>query len=184
MKVAAITVKKDQNFLDQIRLGMYSSKNIFFNPSTLKFTDINISADLGEDFPSLEKSSPKVLKEQSNLGKRYHRVQTAVLDPGADEESKKVNNSPEYYYAAATARYNILFAQELRATIPCNTALQAGISINLQVESLTENKVQGVDQVRSGKYIISGLRHHFDSDQSTTSLKLIRSHYGLHLTES
>ena len=163
---------------------MYSTKNVFFNPATNGFTEITISADVDGKFPSLgkKKDTPKILKEQYAQGKRYHRIQTAVLDAGSSGETKNINNSPEMYYAAATARYNILFAQETTVTIPCNTLLDAGKVIDLEVESISDQKKQGPDPVQSGKYIISSLRHHFDSDKSLTSMKLIRAGYGLHFT--
>ncbi len=183
-KVSALSVKKDQNFLEQIRFGMYSTKNVFFNPSTLGFTEITISADVDGKFPSLgkKKDTPKIIKDEYALGKKYHRIQTAVLDVGSSGEHKSINNSPEMYYAAATARYNILFAQETNVTVPCNTLLDAGGVIDLEIESISEQKEQGPDPVRSGKYIISSLRHHFDSEKSLTSMKLIRAGYGLHFT--
>ncbi|MBF90100.1 MAG: hypothetical protein CMG75_10715 [Candidatus Marinimicrobia bacterium] len=183
-KVSDLKVKKDQHFLDQIRFGMYSTKNIFFNPSTNGFTEITISADVDGKFPSLgkRKDTPKIIKDEYALGKKYHRIQTAILDAGSSEESKSINNSPEMYYAAATARYNILFAQETNITVPCNTLLDAGTAIDLQIESISDQKEQGPDPVQSGKYIISSLRHHFDSDRSLTSMKLIRAGYGLHFT--
>ena len=183
-RISDLKVKKDQHFLNQIRFGMYSTKNVFFNPATNGFTEITISADVDGKFPSLgkKKDTPKILKEQYAQGKRYHRIQTAVLDAGSSGETKNINNSPEMYYAAATARYNILFAQETTVTVPCNTLLDAGKVIDLEVESISDQKKQGPDPVQSGKYIISSLRHHFDSDKSLTSMKLIRAGYGLHFT--
>ncbi len=183
-KVSDLKVKKDQNFLEQIRFGMYSTKNIFFNPATLGFTEITISADVDGKFPSLgkKKDTAKIIKDEYALGKRYHRIQTAILDAGSSGENVSINNSPEMYYAAATARYNILFAQETVITVPCNTLLDAGGVIDLQIESISDNKEQGVDPVRSGKYIISSIRHHFSSEKSLTSMKLIRAGYGLHFT--
>ena len=41
-----------------------------------------------------------------------------------------------------------------------------------------------MDQVKSGKYIIRGIRHHFTPSVSTTGLKLIRDSYGLHFSKS
>ena len=183
-KVSDLKVKKDQHFLDQIRFGMYSTKNIFFNPATNGFTEITISADLDDKFPTLgkRKDTPKIIKDEYALGKKYHRIQTAVLDAGASGESNNINNSPEMYFAAATARYNILFAHETTVTVPCNTLLDAGLAIDLNVESISDQKEQGPDPVQSGKYIISSLRHHFDSEKSLTSMKLIRAGYGLHFT--
>ena len=183
-KVSDLKVKKDQNFLEQIRFGMYSTKNIFFNPATNGFTEITISADVDGKFPALgkKKDTPKIIKDEYAIGKKYHRIQTAILDAGSNGENVSINNSPEMYYAAATARYNILFAQETIVTVPCNTLLDAGGVIDLQIESISDNKEQGVDPVRSGKYIISSVRHHFSSEKSLTSMKLIRAGYGLHFT--
>ena len=52
------------------------------------------------------------------------------------------------------------------------------------VEDTSENKEQGPDQVRSGKYIVQALRHHFDGERSVTSMMLIRDSYGLHFTKT
>ena len=109
-------------------------------------------------------------------------MQTAILDVGASKEDVSVNNSPEMYYAAATARYNILFATETDITVPCNTLIDAGSVIDLEIESISDQKEQGPDPVRSGKYIVSGLRHNFTSERSLTSMRLIRAGYGLHFT--
>ena len=183
-KVSDLKVKKDQSFLDQIRFGMYSTKNIFFNPATNGFTEITISADVDGKFPTLgkKKDTPKIISDEFKRGKRYHRMQTAILDVGASKEDVSVNNSPEMYYAAATARYNILFATETDITVPCNTLIDAGSVIDLEIESISDQKEQGPDPVRSGKYIVSGLRHNFTSERSLTSMRLIRAGYGLHFT--
>ena len=42
-KVESLVTEKDQSLLKQIRSGMYASKNIFFNPSTCGFTEVDIS---------------------------------------------------------------------------------------------------------------------------------------------
>ena len=190
-KVSALDTVKDQNLISQIRSGVYASKNIFFNPSTLGFKEIDISVDkqgLTEDpkFSSLGKKDkpPALLQSDFNSGKKYHRVQTAIFDCGAETLSTDINNSPELYYAAGSTRYNILFSQMHSATVPCNTSLEAGGVIKLEVESKSEDKEQGPDQVQSGNYIIQALRHHFESNKSTTSMNLIRDSYGLNFTKS
>lgn len=185
-KVATFSTEKDQDLLMQIRSGMYATKNLFFNPLTFKFTEIDISVITNSKFSSLGKKQklPRILDQDFNEGKKYHRVQSAILDIGSNTEEKTQNNNPELYYAAGTTRYNALFSQIHNVTIPSNILLEAGDSIILNIESISNDKVQGVDQVKSGKYIIRGIRHHFTPKVSTTGLKLIRDSYGLHFSKS
>ena len=58
------------------------------------------------------------------------------------------------------------------------------LSCSWSVEDTSEKKEQGPDQVRSGKYIVYALRHHFDGEKSVTSMMLIRDSYGLHFTKT
>jgi len=190
-KVASLQVVKDQNLTNQIRSGVYANKTIFFNPSTYAFTEIDISVDDGKlyknkDFSTLGKSpdTPGILSEDFKTGTKFHRVQTAVLNIGGEEANVDVNNSPELYYAAGSTRYNILFSQKHKITIPCNTDLEAGQTIKLKVEEIAGKKVAGYDQKQSGNYIIANLCHYFESEKSVTSLTLIRDSYGMHFSKN
>ena len=185
-KVSSFQPLKDQNLISQIRSGVYASKNIFFNPSTLGFTEIDISVEdkkLMQD-PKFSTLGKKEAAPQFLFGgKKFHRIQTAIFDCGAEGLKTDVNNSPELYYAASSTRYNILFSQIYNVNIPCNTDLQAGNIIKLEVESDSDKKEQGPDQVKSGNYIIQALHHHFEPNKATTAMNLIRDSYGLHFSK-
>ena len=193
-KAAEMTVVKDNNLLENIRSGVYASKSIFFNPLTQEFTEIDISVVDGKlsqdpNFATLgEKAkTPRILEEGFKNSKKIHRINTAVIDTGADKAKvglKDTNNDPELYVAAVGVRYNLMFSQKVQVTVPCNTDLHAGSNIKMIVEDTSENKEQGPDQVRSGKYIVQALRHHFDGERSVTSMMLIRDSYGLHFTKT
>jgi hypothetical protein len=186
-KMASFDTLKDQSLLSQIRSGAYSSKNVFFNPTTCAFTEIDISVEdkkLTQDpkFSTLgKKEDPPPFLFGGKNGKRYHRIQSAIFDVGND--SGDVNNSPELYYAAGSTRYNMLFSQVHSATVPCNSDLEAGHLIRVAIESNSMDKEQGPDEVQSGNYIIQALHHHFEPNKSTTSMNLIRDSYGLHFTK-
>ena len=94
------------------------------------------------------------------------------------------NNDPEVYIAASATRYNLMFSQMINATVLCNTDLSAGSTIKIIFEDSSSDKEKGPDQTRSGKYIIQALRHHFDGNNSVTSMNLIRDSYGLHFTKT
>ena len=190
-KIASLTVVKDQNLTSQIRSGVYGNKTIFFNPATYGFTEIDITVDndkLFKDpkFSTLGKKPgvPKILEDDFGSGNKFHRVQTAVLNIGGNEENINPNNNPEFYYAAGTTRYNLLFSQQHAITIPGNTDLEAGDVLRLDIENIGDAKEEGPDQKQSGNYIIQGLCHYFDPEASTTSLLLVRDSYGLHSSKN
>jgi len=190
-KITSLVVNKDQNLTKQIRSGVYANKTIFFNPASYQFTEIDITvADdkLYKDpkFSTLGKQPdvPSILTDNFKVGKNFHRVQTAVLNIGGEKENIDPNNSPEFYYAAGTTRYNLLFSQSYAITIPCNTDLEAGDVIRLEIEDITDKKEQGPDQKSSGNYIIQSLCHYFEAEKSVTSLTLIRDSYGLHFSKN
>ena len=186
-KIESLTVTQDQNLLNQIRTGIYATKTIFFNPATFEFTEIDISVDDDDlyknpKFSTLGKTPqiPKILEEEFNSGNRFHRVETAILNIGGDKESVTPNNNPEFYFAAAAARYNLLFSQKTSILIMGNTDLEAGEVLNLVIEDISNRKEMGPDQKQSGRYIIGSLCHHFNPEKSETSLGLLRDSYGLH----
>ena len=190
-KIASLVVTKDQNLLSQIRSGVYANKTMFFNPATYHFTEIDISVDNDKlyknpKFSTLgqEPNTPKILEDGFESGTTFHRVETAILNIGGDQENITPNNSPELYYAGSTTRYNLLFSQKHSITIPCNTQLEAGNTLTLMLESVSDEKELGPDQKQSGKYIIQSLCHYFDPEKSVTSIDLIRDSYGLHTSTS
>tara|TARA_B100000287_G_scaffold383900_1_gene389982 strand:+ start:97 stop:1458 length:1362 start_codon:yes stop_codon:yes gene_type:complete len=190
-EIATLTTQQDQNLSSQIRSGVYANKTIFFNPASYQFTEIDITVEDGKlykdpKFSTLGKTpeTPSILSEDFQEGSKFHRVQTAVLNIGAEKENIDVNNSPELYYAAGSTRYNILFSQRHTITIPANTDLEAGDTLTLEIEKVSENKEQGPDQKTSGNYIIQALCHYFEPEKSVTSINLIRDSYGLHFAKN
>ena len=190
-EIATLTTQQDQNLTYQIRSGVYANKSIFFNPASYKFTEIDITSEGGKlfkdpKFSTLGKTpeTPNILVDDMNEGAKFHRVQTAVLNIGAEKENIDVNNSPELYYAAGSTRYNILFSQRHTITIPCNTDLEAGDTLKLEIEKVSDNKEQGPDQKSSGNYIIQSLCHYFESEKSVTAINLIRDSYGMHFSKN
>ena len=191
-KIASLTVYKDQDLIEQIDSGVYASKTFFFNPLSYKFKEVDISVDgrellTAEDFSTLGTNVdvPGPVSVELENGKKFHKIYTALLDVEEVEGEEKKNNSPELYHAAGATRYNILFSQRYGITIPCNTDLEVGMSLNLQLENISYcSKELGPDEKNSGNYIIQSLCHYLDSTKSVTSLEVIRDSYGLSFQES
>jgi len=195
-KVARFDILRDQNLIKQIESGVYASKNFFFNPASYQFTEIDISVEKDrlikdKDFTPLGKkdeiTTPEVVEDGLKSGQVAHRIQTTVMSvkPLSDDgmvnrdDPDSIENNPEFWYAAGSTRYNILFSQKIAITVPCNTNLEVGMKIILETENVAYcSGIDGPDERTSGQYIIQALCHYLDDSRSVTSLELIRDSYG------
>jgi hypothetical protein len=137
---------------------------------------INNTKNLGEKF-----QFPPISEESElTLGDVPTRLLTGVLDLGTQEVgvSTARNADALLYQSQALFRYNTLFTQQVTATLPCNTNLEAGDVIECLFPETTTKKKKEYDQMQSGLYMIKELRHHFDPNGSYTAVKLVRDTYG------
>lgn len=184
---------KNQNLLEKLRLGAYSSYRMCYNPLTFEFTNpskgifrlddyAGKSKNLGKAF-NLPKISPSA---DETLGDIPSRILTQILDIGTLEKdvSEDENSDPFKYQSQALMRYNVLFTQTLTMTVPSNTNLRAGDLIECQFPKTTISNKKEYDQDQSGLYMIKELCHHFDTSGSYTSMKLIRDTFGRYGTNN
>ena len=185
--IVEYAINRNQNVLENLRLGVYSSFRSYFNPVNFAFTHpekgvfkmddyINNTKNLGEkfEFPPISEES------ELTLGDVPTRLLTGVLDLGTQEVgvSTARNADALLYQSQALFRYNTLFTQQVTATLPCNTNLEAGDVIECLFPETTTKKKKEYDQMQSGLYMIKELRHHFDPNGSYTAVKLVRDTYG------
>jgi hypothetical protein len=190
LKILNYYIDKNQNLIEKLRLGAYSSHRMFFNPLNFKFSNpedgvfkqsdyANKANNLGGkiDFPPITDGSDKT------LGDIPSRIITAVLDIGTMEKdaSTDINSDPKLYQSQALMRYNTLFTQTLNMMIPSNTNLRAGDIIECKFPKISQSSVKEFDSETSGLYMIKELCHHFDVENSYTSLKLIKDTYGINI---
>ena len=180
--LAPPVVKKDQDILTALESGTYKARIITTNPWTHKITEdfINLvpNSTLGKS-PEPKDS----IEDKNNAIRTYHHI----LDIGSyDPHIKRdTNNSPFFWEAQSSMRYDLLHSQIMEILIPCNVKLRAGDVIKCNFEKITQdNKVDGIwDEHKSGKYLILHLCHHFDPTRSFTSLTLARDTYGLYTSK-
>ena len=180
--------EKNQDLLEKLRLGTYSSYRVFYNPLDFTFTDPKKGTFTIDDYETGVKNLgqelvlPKIsASDGRDLGHLPSRFLTQVLDIGTVEQgvSTSVNSDPFKYQSQALMRYNILFTQTLSMMIPSNTNLRAGDVIKCLFPKVSSGDKEEYDQDQSGLYMIKEVCHHFDSKASYTSLKLIRDTFGL-----
>ena len=98
--------------------------------------------------------------------------------------SVKENADPSEYQSQSLMRYNSLLTQTLSVVVPSNTNLRAGDIIMCKFPKITRQSVDSYDDQQSGLYMIKELCHHFDSDASYTSMKLVRDTFGMYGTNN
>lgn len=181
--------EKNQNLIEKLRLGTYSSIRMFFNPLTFDFTQpeqqkfslsdyVDGVKNLGQqlDLPKISSSS------NQDLGEIPTRIISQVYDVGTIDStvSTTINSDPYRYQSQAIMRYNILFTQTLSMVVPLNTNLHAGDVVTCNFPKISRGDKDEYDKDQSGLYMIKELCHHFDTNASYTSMKLIRDTYGKH----
>jgi hypothetical protein len=183
--------EKNQNLIEKLRLGSYASYRMFYNPLTFEFTDPQKGTFTTDDYVSGVKNLgqqlelPKISNDSNiDLGHIPTRFLTQVLDIGTMEPgvSREANSDPFKYQSQAIMRYNMLFTQTMSIVVGSNTNLKAGDIIKCNFPKISRGDKEEYDKEQSGLYMIKELCHHFDSNASYTSMKLIRDTFGVHGT--
>ena len=184
---------KNQDLLEKLRLGAYSSFIATFDPATSRFNlpqeaeftlsksmDKDKTKNLGQELklPPIDDTSERT------LGDIPSRIMTMVLDRGVLEKGVKTdkNADPLQYQAQALMRYNTLNTQQLSMKVPLNTNLRAGDTIKCLFPKVTSD-TEDIDDEMSGLYLIKELNHKFifgKKGKSETDMLLLRDTFGLY----
>ena len=180
-------VVQNNDLLAKLALGQFSSHIMEFDPLLGTFTtqeqgkftldDVTSeSVNLGET-PEV----PKLLNDDTtqNLGTLPSRLITMVTDRGVldFEPVTDKNSEPSLWQRQAYMRYQLLFTQILNMVVPLNTNLSVGDVIAIKFLK-ADMEAKEKDRRQSGDYMIKELCHHFDPNQSLTSMTLIRDTFG------
>jgi len=186
-KITSYFVERNQNMIENLRLGAYASQRYYFDFHAAQFTreqdglfkisDFSDSSkNLGSPQSILPKLSPTSTKTLSDVPTR---VMTGFIDKGTMEiEVDKTPNADPFKYQSQTLyRYNSLLTQKVRMTVPSNTNLSAGDIIECEFRQVATGKEEP-DPLESGLYMIKELCHHFDAQGSYTAMTLVRDTFG------
>jgi hypothetical protein len=192
-KILNYNTEKNQNLIEKLRLGTYASQRTFFNPLDFTFTDpqrglfkLEDYANKTENLGGTDLRLPKISEGSDlSLGDAPSRIITAILDIGTVEKevSKSENADPSLYQSQSLMRYNILFTQTLNVMVPGNIDLRAGDVIECLFPAVSQTDKREHDSETSGLYMIKELCHHFDVNNSYTSMKLLRDTFGVNNKE-
>lgn len=175
--------EKNVNIFENLRIGMYSSINYFFDIN--KRTTTKYDYKLSESYDIMKHAGKTKPNIPLDFDKNPSRLMVKVIDSrilasNEPDTENKLKDSREQYQSQSVARYNLAFSQLLNITIPLNLSLTVGDVIQLEVGNIskdTDQKLQK-DTEKSGYYLIKELCHSFEQSQGYTGLKLVRDSYG------
>lgn len=186
--VLQYAIVQNNDLITKLTMGQFRNQIMEFDPLLGTFTteqqgkltldDVTKkSIDLG-----LTTEVPKLLSDddKQNLGTLPSRLITMVTDRGVlefDPEIDKSTESNTEWQRQLIIRYQLLFTQILNMVVPLNTKLHAGDVIKVDFLN-ADQETKEKDRRKSGYYLIKNLCHHFDPNQSLTSMTLIRDNYG------
>ena len=186
-KIAYYTVNTNQDLINKLRKGTYSSERKYFDPVTFRVTGPEIKFS-SESYTSETLGNPFEPSEfdKTDLGIDFAQQPTKILTGTFDrgtldkEVSKEFTKDINEYQAQKRMRYNSLFTQTMTMTVPLNTTVSAGDVIECKVPKITNSKRAGFERGEvSGLYLIKEISHYYDSTGSYTSMKLLRDTYGI-----
>lgn len=189
-KILNYHAEKNQNLVEKLRLGTYASQRMFFNPLNFSLTQPERGNFKLEDYAEKTKNLGRDINlppvsegSDKTLGDLPSRIITAIFDIGTFEKDsgkyKDVNSNPELNQSQALMRYNTLLTQSVNMIVSSNTNLRAGDVIECLFPIVTQSDENVYDPETSGLYMIKELCHHFDTERSYTSMKLVRDTFGV-----
>jgi hypothetical protein len=192
LRILNYYTNKNQNLIEKLKLGTYASHRMFFNPLDFSFSNYEEGVFKLKDYSGKAKNLGSDIKlpklsegSDLSLGDVPTRTITAIYDVGTMERdaSREINSNQLKYQSQSLMRYNTLFTQTLNLMVPSNTNLRAGDVIECKFPKITQSNAKEFDPETSGLYMIKELCHHFDTENSYTSMKLIRDTFGVNVEE-
>ena len=188
--ILSYSIQRNNDLIRKLIIGQYSNFTASFNPLNGRFSKVeegsfNLKEILNQ--PKGKKIStlgdvPEVRTLLSDdgvgLGELPSRIMSVVKDVGTLSKEASKSDSPgvSQTQKEALVRYNLLFQQVVKIIIPLNTNLQAGEVVKLNFLGAPEGSTY--DRKQSGYYLIKELCHAFDTEQSVTSMTVIRDTFG------
>jgi hypothetical protein len=188
-KVLKYSIDRDVNLQNNLTLGAYSNRSIYFNFYDYKYIDQ--SFDLKDQVVNTG-GTETIGKSIENFGDGPSRIMTRILDVGTLPAGKSTEDELETWKSDPTKptfdapktmvqsvmRYNQIFSIKINIMIEADFTLKAGDIVHCDFPEVSTSKSSGYNKQSSGIYMISSLCHRLTSDQSSTSLTLVRDSFG------
>ena len=188
-QVLKYSIDRDINLQNNLAVGAYSNRSIYFNFYDFKYVDQEFSV---KDETIKTGGKDNIQESIKNFGDEPSRIMTRILDIGTLPAGKSTDDELETWKSDPTnptynapktmvqsvMRYNQLFSIKINITIAADFTLKAGDLIYCDFPEVSTSKNSGTNKQSGGIYMISSLCHRLTSDQSSTNLTLVRDSFG------
>lgn len=187
-KIINYEVTENQNMVEKLSRGAYSTNRRFFDPVTQIVTG-DETVFTGNEYIGPMKNLGTIFEEEDlsfdgiDLTKipTQYIVETfdrGTLDTGVTQETTGLDI--EKVLSQRKVRYNTLFTQRVSLQVPLATNVEVGNVIKLLFPKVNAEGKEDFDSAQlSGLYIVTDLRHHFDPEYSLTTMNVVRDTFGL-----
>lgn len=191
-KILSYKIERDIDLQQNLTLGTYSNRSIFFDFYGMDYRVRNFNVDDYQKDKIVNAGSKDIRYVADEFRKPTSRLMSHVLDVGTLPSGKDINsqlatwkNTPfdPTYDATNTMvqsimRYNQMFTIKVNIIIPGDFSLRAGDLIHCDFKELTSDKSGEINKESSGIYMISSLCHRVTPRNTFTSLTLVRDTFG------
>lgn len=192
-KILSYNIERDIDLQQNLTLGTYSNRSIFFDFYAMNHVIRNYNVDDYQKDKIVNAGSKDITYVADEFRKPTSRLMNHILDVGtlpsgknADSQLSTWKNTPydPTYDAANTMvqsimRYNQMFTIKVNIVIPGDFSLRAGQLIHCDFPDLTiEKNTNELNPESSGIYMISSLCHRITTRNTFTSLTLVRDTFG------
>ena len=191
-KILNYTIESDTELHQNLTLGTYHNKSIFFDFFAMDYREKSYSIDDQEG--GVQTAGNKgnqfnfVAKEFTQTPSRF---MTHILDIGVNpkgtgddqlknwqSEEGEGNFKVEDTQVQSIMRYNQLFTVKTQITIAGDFRIKAGDLIECNFPELSDGNPTNTNDESGGIYMVAHVCHRVTPDSSFTSLGLIRDSYG------
>jgi hypothetical protein len=191
-KVLSYNIDRDIDLSNNLTLGTYANRSIFFDFYAMDYKVRNYTVDNDQKDRIVNGGLDEILSVSEEFRTPVSRLMSHVLDIGTlpkgkniDEQLSNWKNSPftPTYDAGKTMvqsimRYNQMFLIKINVIIPGDFSLRAGDMVYCDFPGLTVDKNKEVNKQSGGIYMIASLCHRITPRETFTSMTLVRDSFG------
>jgi hypothetical protein len=193
-KIVSYNIKADIDVQQNLALGVYNNRTIFFDPMSFSYVVQGFNVDQQESKITTagdkEASAARLLNPQ--LLQTPSRLMSRVLDVGfnqpgtGDEQIKAVkdagqskpNDNSTKNLVQSVMRYNQLFTIQTEIKVPGDFSLRAGDVVKCVFPQIGPEDTSGpINNETSGEYLVAHVCHRTTPKDTYSSLTLVRDSY-------
>jgi hypothetical protein len=191
-KILSYTINKDIDLQNNLTLGTYANRSIFFDFFAMDYKVREYNIDDNQKDKIVTGGRDDILSVADEFRKPVSRLMSHVLDVGTlppgrniGEQLANWKNTPfnPTYDAANTMvqsimRYNQMFLIKINIIIPGDFSLRAGDLIHCEFPKLEGSSNKDINKETGGIYMIASLCHRITPRDTFTSMTLVRDSFG------